>query len=163
MSLSQPFGNESVLDTIEFRDPVTLKDISMPPSINNAYPTGAHGKRFKSAEYRKWEESLKTWGRFNSHILNNARRTFNTPRAGFFIDLHCSFKFEKSKILTLDHRPKICDLDNRIKIIIDGITKLIGFDDKWIFSASFDKRPIEGFSRCDISLRWKFPAWQNNL
>jgi Holliday junction resolvase RusA-like endonuclease len=28
--------------------------VPVPPSVNNLYPTGKHGKRFKSGEYTKW-------------------------------------------------------------------------------------------------------------
>lgn len=136
---------------------VIIDSIPMPPSVNHAYPTGSHGRRFKSGEYQKWLKDLQTLSL--GAQFKEAREEFSKLNPGYVIQFGCHFFFEKSKVLTAIGTPKRLDVDNRIKILVDGISKVVGFDDKMVFKIIAEKYPTRGRNDCQVILTWYRPSW----
>lgn len=135
---------------------IILAKIPMPPSLNNAYPTGRNGRRYKSEKYRAWERDFTIWGFENSKQLAHARAVFSKARPGYVVWIHSAFYFKRESILTRDDRPKKNDTSNRIKILHDGISKAIWLDDSYFWDGSFVKRVTRGAENCAVALEWRF-------
>src|ERR1051326_2237948 len=77
-------------------------EIPMPPSLNNCFPTSKSGHRYPSEDYKAWQESA-------GYALKAQR-----PHS---ITVPCAVT------LTMKEPKHRCDLDNRIKPVLDLIVK----------------------------------------
>jgi len=111
--------------------PVTTFSLPIPPSLNNCFPTNTRtGRRFKSAEYKRWEEHA-------GFLLQNVKAIGGGPYA------LCIVLPEKMR----------GDISNRIKAVEDllvahGITS----DD----SKCWDVRAMRGITQvpgwCEVTV-----------
>lgn len=141
---------------------VWLEGIPIPPSLNMSYPTGKHGRRFKSRELVSWERDFQTWSFLNMPKVREARVLFSARNNSEPISVKLIFYFLWQKVYCKNGRPKRCDLDNRLKHSIDQVSKLLGFDDSLIFHISCQKTvtpsQIEFYN---MGLRWVSPTHGN--
>lgn len=136
--------------------------IPIPPSLNNAYPTGRHGKRFKSSDLVKWEREFDMWAFLHMTAVKSARTQFAEITAGKYLSVSCVYYFKRERILCRNGNPKRCDVDNRLKHLLDKVSKLVGFDDSLIWQGGFYKRVTDsGTEFCSVQLRWVNPMEGN--
>ena len=108
--------------------------------MNNAYPSDKWGRRYKSKELASWEKEFLMWVLFNREVVQQAKIEFEAIPATALISVDCIFNFRQEKIFCKDGRAKRLDADNRLKCLLDQVTKLVGIDDCRIFRGSFEKR-----------------------
>lgn len=131
---------------------ITLNNMPMPPSENHSYPTGKHGRRFKSKaltdfqklfslcfsasgdDVPKFKELVQSW------VTNNIR---------MYVTI--GFYFKEERILTKDGRSKRLDTTNRLKAVCDSLAESLGVDDKefWVVTAHKNVSQAS-FDYCDI-------------
>jgi Holliday junction resolvase RusA-like endonuclease len=142
---------------------VLLSGIPISPSLNMAYPTDKHtGGRFKSKQLMAWEKEFEVWALVNHVQLAQAFDMFHTPLDGHVMSIRLMFHFEWAKLISLLGKPKKLDLDNRLKIVIDSVTKVIGCDDSQIFHIDASKRPTRDEQKVgtiDFELTWMPITW----
>jgi Holliday junction resolvase RusA-like endonuclease len=85
-------------------------------SINKAF----QGRRFKTAEYKAYEEEL----------------LYNLPACLSFPNAPYSFSFE------FGFSNKASDIDNPVKILVDIMQKKYGFNDKEIYHMTLEKKIV---------------------
>jgi len=132
-----------------------LKNIPIPPSLNNAYPTGRGGGRYKSKELVCWEREFSGWACQNANAIGLVRQELATAQR--FLSIDCVYYFRKERILTKDGRAKRLDVDNRLKILIDAVTNLTAVDDSLVWQGSFKKVISQtGVDFCDVRVSWVY-------
>lgn len=135
---------------------IWLKGLPVPPSANSMYLTNVHKKwktNKKGAQYmgvgtskRKSNELVtfqtKCLSYRNSLIQNNSR-IFQIIKKyideGFTLRVDTFIAIEHERIWTKDNTPHQIDADNRRKALQDGLSMIIGVDDKYIFSGNIEK------------------------
>ena len=141
-------------------EPIWIYDLPLPPSVNEylmpiAGPTKYsfnRGRRFqqarlvKTAIHKKYELSIDNWINKNIESVRSlqklvAEEVNHNLKAGkpFALKVDMYFVFEKSRILTKNNKAERLDRDNRIKPLQDQLSKIIGIDDKYIFSGNAEK------------------------
>lgn len=72
---------------------------------------------------------------------------------GHYLALDCFYFFERAQVLTLAGKAKRLDIDNRLKPLIDAITRLIYIDDCNVWEGSFHKRVTAAKASCSVQIR----------
>lgn len=112
-----------------------LKRIPLPPSSNQLY-SSVRGRLIKSIEGRKYYAAISMYAVRNFKIIDQIKSHFS-PKDTLKID--CYFVFHKSRIVSKKGEIKVLDASNRIKSCHDGISELIGIDDKHFVSGHLEK------------------------
>lgn len=75
-------------------------------------------------------------------------------KGGFVLRMDTFFVFEQERIWTKDVNPQVLDADNRRKPMQDGVSKIIGVDDKYIFSGNVEKATCvnKDFEQCLVRI-----------
>lgn len=131
---------------------ITINNFPFPPSVNNMYEshikyvTTKKGRKIpktyrrRSVELEAFYEKcylFKAQNRANFDIIIN--QVNNWISSGKVLKLDITLIVEQSRIFTQKGIPKQFDSDNRIKGSSDGLSKILGIDDKYIFSVSIEK------------------------
>ena len=127
--------------------------IPIPPSLNNAYPSLKSGLRVKSKELNQWEKNFYVWSLTRIPQIRLAKHVMATLASQAVLSVNCVYYFKRQRILSLSGKPKRLDLDNRIKILLDGLTTLLGVDDCRIWTLNFAKRlESQGYESCSVGI-----------
>ena len=121
---------------------VRLTRLPMPPSVNKAYRTfHIHGiaRRGKTKELQKFERHIVKWGLANTESLREVKELTDKCSKDLFLHVKVQFFFHHKAILCKDGSPKRNDTENRMKPVLDGVAGILGIDDKWFWSGSFEK------------------------
>lgn len=134
---------------------VILKDMPIPPSLNQAYYTDfRHKTRHKSKDYRLFESMIKHWAAMFPAALGSARQFTTLLGSGQAFQVDITFYFPRTRVLTLPVRPckkhpsgrptipKRNDTSNRIKIAHDCLAELLGIDDSYFWDGKFSKKVL---------------------
>lgn len=127
----------------------------IPPSINSSYKVGKWGSFYKDKQSVAYKEEFICWAKDNWFEEINK---FNASPYDIFF-LHIDFYFKKIDIINekygTDKRVKSpykrLDLDNRIKVLQDCLSGVLGVDDSKIFSLSCNKM-VDDEERLEIYL-----------
>lgn len=132
----------------------------MPISINNAFanlPANRGGGRVKVSAYRAYERDVQMYALKNGALMNQARDLISHIGPEAVIHADYLFRFHASSIImkhdskTIDQKtmrrklkgePKRNDTSNRIKVLEDCLSTILGIDDCFFWSATYDKAPI---------------------
>lgn len=143
-----------------------LSKIPLPPSHNAAYRHNRVSKasqvvrRFKSQKFRNWDKEFNGWHYKNLNEVSKIKHSIHELVSNYkikpgYIVIHTYFHFFHKSIFTLKGMPKRLDTSNRVKIIHDAISSVIGIDDSWFFNGCFYKRISEfKYEYCDVILEW---------
>jgi Holliday junction resolvase RusA-like endonuclease len=115
-----------------------ISGFPMPPTTNHLYATVGK-KRIKSKEYKQFRERVRIWMLQHHHELMLARNVSTKVGPRRFLHLDMTFRFHIDRILTKDSKPKKLDGSNRVKALEDVLCEMLGIDDCWVWSGSFDK------------------------
>lgn len=126
-------------------------NLPFPPTTNTLFPTGKHGKRFKSKKYVEWLVAS-TYSFKGQHILRMAwpnyewmgeSHTFTGP-----VEVSIRFGWPKRQDGKPSERKR--DLDNLAKAPLDFLTQRgVWTDDSLIQKLTLEWAPIEG---CEITI-----------
>lgn len=112
-----------------------LKRIPLPPSSNQLY-SSRRGRLIKSIEGRGYEAAINLYAIRNFKILDKIKSELK-PDDTLKIDRY--FVFHKPRIISKNLEYKKLDATNRIKCADDGLSKLLGIDDKQFISGITEK------------------------
>lgn len=123
-------------------DVVNLVRFPLPPSANALYANFGK-RRIKTAVYKQFEQAARFWLLRNSRQIDEARSlTLETgPRK--FIHIDTVFFMLRKNIICKDGTPKRNDTSNRLKALHDVLAQILGLDDCWFFSGSYDKVAVD--------------------
>jgi len=130
---------------------VWLYGLPIPPSLNNAYPS-VNGRRVQSKELHRWKVDMMEWALINRASVKELRNEFEFIPKGHTVAVNCVYYFKRERVLTKKGDPKRLDVDNRLKVLLDQVTELIGIDDCMIWQGSFWKRIAPDKEHCDVEL-----------
>lgn len=116
-----------------------LKDIPLPPSSNKLY-SSVRGRLIKSIEGRKYASEINIYALKNFKIIDKIKKQIG-PNDTLRIDRY--FVFHKSRIISKQNEYKKLDATNRIKSADDGLSSLLGIDDKQFISGITEKVTCE--------------------
>jgi Holliday junction resolvase RusA-like endonuclease len=135
-----------------------LQGIPIPPSVNAAYATNWKTKRrYKSPDLQAWESDFRAWALLNRGYILGVRKMLDTPVDNAALSIDLMFFFSWNRVITKDGRPKILDLDNRLKAVLDAISKVLGVNDSIFFRIRAEKYPVVSSKvgdTVDVSLEW---------
>lgn len=118
-----------------------LNNLPIPPTINSCY--AGKNRRFKSGDYKEFDNQLLLWAKQNRKDLGRIRRKIgqlgDSPMDQFIIELVVYFPI-KQLVNKCDGRTKANDASNRLKPLEDGIVGIIGLDDRHFWDVSIKKR-----------------------
>lgn len=138
--------------------------IPMPPSANMMYvnrrpgSVGRNGRplrgRRKSFDMAMWERDFATWAMANAQDLARARALIKPQlKPGTVLAVHCTFFFQRARVLTLKGLPKRHDTSNYLKPLHDALAAVLQIDDSWIFDGMMRKRPVpDGHPRAEMAV-----------
>lgn len=111
-------------------------NIPLPPSENQLFGNSKKRGigRFKTKKYKDWEDALVLWYCINKSLVHEARTILgplilSDPLQQ--IELGITICVTQSTIFTKDRRRKRFDCHNRIKPLLDGISRLLEIDDRF--------------------------------
>lgn len=140
---------------------VELEDMPMPPSVNSstrnfqAFSKDGTMKSYrgKTKEARLFEKDMAMWGLSKANAVRAARHLASQCRPGVALDVHMVFYFKHERLFCKNGKPKKLDADNRIKPLLDQLSKLIQIDDCWFFSGAYDKIATNGPERVTVCIQ----------
>lgn len=98
----------------------------LPPSTNNIYTNGNHGRRVMHAEARAYKELV-------CSIATLAMRTVDVPPRS-----HWQMQIDYVMLPSSYNRR---DVNNMDKLIVDGVALALGVDDRYLQQLALSKRP----------------------
>lgn len=114
----------------------------MCPSSNNCYP--GKTRRHKSKKLVSWNREFEKWAL--SEFVKPEFKCFKRfHNEGACYEINCFFYFHHTSVFCRGSpdgymKRKKNDVSNRIKIIHDGISNLLGVDDRYFTSGSFAQK-----------------------
>ncbi len=100
--------------------------------------TSAHV--YNSPELNHFYLQCKSFANLN-HVQMTAirKQCLEWIRKGYVLKTEAWVGFENSRVWTKEGQPKQIDSDNRLKPLQDGLSKMLGIDDLWVFNATIEK------------------------
>lgn len=150
---------------------IWLKGLPVPPSANSMYLTNVH-KKWKTNKAGKQYMGVGTSRRKSQDLVNFQTQCLNYRNIllhkssniinmikkyiddGYMLRVDTFIAIEHDRIWTKYNTPKQIDADNRRKALQDGISTIIGVDDKYIFSGNIEKVTCvnKDFEQCLIRI-----------
>ena len=131
---------------------INITNFPFPPSVNEMYEshikyiTTKKGRKIPKT-YRRRSVDLESFyercylfkaqNRANFEII--IKQVNEWLSGGKVLKLDIDVLVEKSRVFTVQGVPKQFDADNRAKAVLDGLSKILGIDDKYVFSVSIEK------------------------
>jgi Holliday junction resolvase RusA-like endonuclease len=112
-----------------------LRNAPIPPSVNKAYRNVPGQGRVASRELCLYKRAFQSWALLNAKALSRIKEEISETQ----LTLSLTFRLPFATIFTLSGTPKMWDVSNRIKVIEDCLCKVLGLDDKWVWSVTARK------------------------
>ncbi len=110
----------------------------MPPSENALYRNVPRVGRVKTAEYKRFERTIRDWHLANMRWIVAHTKLLNLSDSSR-LHVESVFHFPKERLFCKDGRVKRLDTSNRVKALHDTIAKVFAFDDRYIWSFRSEK------------------------
>lgn len=124
---------------------IYLLNFPLPPSENTRL-IAIKNRMIKSKVHVRYLELCHLWARQNQKGFDEIRnqlldRMLECHQSGrhFSIRVDCYFIFEHDRIFTDKNVLQKLDADNRIKACLDGLSSILGIDDRHFFASSCEK------------------------
>lgn len=132
-------------------------NIPLPPSENQIFANSSRARglgRFKTGKYKAWEKDLFLWYAINKSLVHEAQTilgglTLSDPLAE--IELGITIWVPASTIITKKNQRKRFDCHNRIKPLLDGLSRLLNIDDRF-FSIKYCRLQIHPLPKVSIEI-----------
>lgn len=129
----------------------SLLRFPLPPSANALYASIGK-RRVKTAVYKKFEHAARYWMLKHSSEINDARTLTLDTGSQRFIHIDTVFFMERKNIICKDGTPKRNDTSNRLKALHDVLSQILGLDDSYFFSGSYDKVAVDDPSLVGVDI-----------
>ena len=121
------------------KQPVTLERLPMPHSVNKAF-LFSKGRFIKSKEARAFDDAVYVWSLANRKKVESARATVGRwVTEGYLLTLDVDFFFHRSRLFSKKGSVKMIDLNNRLKPLVDAVSRLVEVDDRFFFQHTIRK------------------------
>ena len=118
---------------------VTLEKLPMPHSVNKNF-LFSKGRFIKSKEARAFDAAVYVWALANKKKIDAARVIVGRwVTEGYLLTLDIDFFFQRSRLFSKKGSVKMIDLNNRLKPIVDAVSKLVEVDDRFFFQHTIRK------------------------
>lgn len=101
-----------------------LTRLPIPPT-SNRFVIPANGRLIKSPEARRYEATMKMYELRHFKEIEQIREAFKNKH----LKVDRYFVFSKDRLITKKNTLKKLDTSNRVKVLDDCVSKLIGIDD----------------------------------
>lgn len=111
---------------------VVFQSFPLPPSVNQLYATGRHGKRYPTKALRDFKQSVIGWATIYRQDLKQARQYFHEiiySDCSMMLHVDVLIHFRYSTFFTQDGKRKKIDAANRTKALYDSLGDILGIDD----------------------------------
>jgi hypothetical protein len=112
-----------------------MKNLPMPPSLNNSYINVRGVGRVASKELINYKTALRVWGFDKQDVSYYLAKQLRDQ----LIRIDLKFFFARKRVITKLNTVKKNDVSNRIKAIEDGLCSIFDTDDKYVFSITAEK------------------------
>lgn len=119
---------------------VWIQNLPLPPSVNE-YLMPVQGRLVKTGIHIEYDKMFTMWTMRNKSYVDKLRTKVAELKqdCNFGLQVDMYFCFHQPRIYALNGDVKQLDRDNRIKPATDQMHKLIGIDDRYIFSGNSEK------------------------
>ena len=100
------------------------------------------------------------WMKYHSAEIDVARELTLAAGPRRFIHVDTVFYMLRGRILCKDGNPKRNDTSNRIKALHDALAKILGIDDSYFFSGSYDKLGVEDENKVGVDITMVISDYQ---
>ena len=128
-----------------------LTGFPLPPSANGLYKSVGR-RRAKSSDYLAFERSAIAWMRWHTIEIDEARELTLLTGPNRYIHIDCVFYMLRERIICKSGLPKKNDTSNRLKALHDALSQILGIDDCYFFSGSFDKVAVDDPSEVGVDV-----------
>lgn len=130
----------------------TIPNFPLPPTTNKLFAFAkTYNRMVKTKTYRAYDKAVQFWVLSNPGQINDLRAFFR-GLAPNVIHIDAIFYMKKGSIICKDGRPKCNDTSNRIKALHDVLSTIIGVDDSYFWSGSFEKIAVDENEYVEIKL-----------
>lgn len=130
-----------------------LRKMPVPPSANQLYAFAkTYNRMVKTKVYREYEREVLRWRQLNELQIKDCRDFFR-DLGNQVINVDATFYMPKTEIICKSGKPKRNDTSNRLKALHDVLSELIGIDDCYFWSGSFQKLSTDSEPYVDIKFR----------
>lgn len=119
---------------------IHFEDLPLSPSENKIYRNVFKVGRVKSRDFKDYESQFECWTLKNRERLKQAQSQL-TPH--LHLSLQLDFYFISQSLYTQKGTIKRMDVTNRLKILIDLLSKALQIDDSQFFRVECSKRMAE--------------------
>lgn len=130
---------------------IALKKLPMPPTINKSLMV-ARGRMIHTKESRIFKKQIEDIEFYNFHEITKTRKYFSDHRGERFIKIHVHYFFRADELYYKNGKLKKMDCHNRSKAIYDGVSTLVGVDDRYFVPGSYQLSPTNELSYVDVYL-----------
>lgn len=135
---------------------ITINNLPFPVSVNDMYApkykwkVGKGGKKYRTT-YMSRSDVLEGFYE-RCYLFRNMNKSqfdllssklIGAINNGSVLKVDIFLVVEHSRVYTKEGKVKQLDSDNFTKSCLDGLCKILGIDDKWIFSSSIEKVTCE--------------------
>lgn len=118
---------------------IIIDRLPIPPT-NNHRLLPSNGRLIKSSEFRAYDHKIDLWILRNRFKVDDMRKEIEIwIKESYCLNVEMDFIFPYEKIVTKKNEPKRIDVDSRLKVVQDIVSKIIGIDDKWIMQVTAKK------------------------
>lgn len=128
---------------------IVISGLPIPPSTNKQLipiRRGRNTRFIKSKEARAFDSKIELFDVVHKNRLadiHNSLRAVLTKGDYIGLEVNCYFVFNHNQVITTSkqaqHKFKRMDANNRLKSMIDAVSKLIGIDDSYILTGLCEK------------------------
>lgn len=131
---------------------VIMQKLPIPPTANRQLmpvKRGRYARLIKTNDARSFDSQIETWMLKASDDIHTMRTVCKSwVKAGFTLRVDLTFHFAENKLYTKGTKKKPkdvkrMDVNNRIKSVIDAVSKILEIDDKYFFAHFIEKVTAE--------------------
>lgn len=132
-------------------DLVHIPLFPLPPSANALYASVGR-RRVKSKVYIQFIAAARRWMMTNSKVIEESRQLTLETGARRFLHVDTVFYMMRKTIICKDGTPRRNDTSNRLKALHDVLAEIIGIDDCYFFSGSYDKVAVDDERKVGVDI-----------
>lgn len=106
----------------------------------------------RSHAYKMFESAARKWMILNPEMVDEARQLTLDAGPNRFIHIDTVFRMLRKNIFTKEQKPKRNDSSNRIKALHDVVAEMLGIDDCYFWSGSYDKVAVDDESEVGVDI-----------
>jgi Holliday junction resolvase RusA-like endonuclease len=117
-----------------------LKGFPIPVSQNEIYRPGSNGRFVLTRSAQLYKQFFRHWGLAHLHEIKIARAIME---GGQIFSIEIYIPYEREKLFSKAGKTKKIDAQNTLKIFLDCLAEVLGFDDSVFFDVRVVKYPLD--------------------